>query len=584
MKIQHWAIIFIIIMFPFSIVCRNTINKKILVLQEESRYNNINDNATYDAASQIRELFEQYMETEVNSKNFPLTEEIRQAAVDRFFNTLCINFNLPFGKEQAEAYFGQYIPALIVIGYDGLYVYSYEVVDDEYKFFWKPKIPYSYNYNGVLINFTLDNYVKIFASSLGKDYRFSQGYTLVDGSNQGTYLIGGYVGENMDYDFDGNNDFEQGLDNNYGIPLVSEKKENYDTSTSPSERQTVTDFVRNSLSTYSLQSENNDGNLSYFLYEYGFATGAWFGNSGTEAEFCRNLENLLITDDKVELSHLRARDAKVNFEAVNVDYQFDDNNQIIPGTDASEFHKLRRETIINTITKTLVDEFNEHNTIAHAMGLTYTFNIPDISRDEWNNTIDDVSVLSFIQGLPMGPDSFYNNYSLGGARIVESLEYYGEIVNDFSDPDNKDNRHRVYHVEGCKLLPMINGKYIVGVGRATTDPYSNPMEDYLKDPFFGTPEYNIDPDHVTPTNPNYDKTVIKNIYLLYELMNTGTTQEDRLKNRDFILKAYHGKNGPPEYNTYKNGKQRLSSGVVFSTFSIDQCRQMGFYPCKECCL
>ena len=59
MKIQHWAIIFIIIILPFSIICRNTISKKNLLLRDETRINNIIDNATYDAVSQIIEISEE---------------------------------------------------------------------------------------------------------------------------------------------------------------------------------------------------------------------------------------------------------------------------------------------------------------------------------------------------------------------------------------------------------------------------------------------------------------------------------------------------------------------------------------------
>ena len=34
MKIQHWAIIFIIIILPFSIICRDTIKKKNILLRD----------------------------------------------------------------------------------------------------------------------------------------------------------------------------------------------------------------------------------------------------------------------------------------------------------------------------------------------------------------------------------------------------------------------------------------------------------------------------------------------------------------------------------------------------------------------
>ena len=94
--------------------------------------------------------------------------------------------------------------------------------------------------------------------------------------------------------------------------------------------------------------------------------------------------------------------------------------------------------------------------------MSYNFNIPDIGRDQWNNTIDDISVLAFFQGMPMGSDSYYNNYSLGGARIVQSNYLYGETVKIGSE------EHHVYHKHYCPLIPKdANGNIIYSDGANT---------------------------------------------------------------------------------------------------------------------
>ena len=54
MKIQHWAIIFIILVLPLSIMCRSMITKKNLTLRDETRYNNIIDNAKRYAKTKIK--------------------------------------------------------------------------------------------------------------------------------------------------------------------------------------------------------------------------------------------------------------------------------------------------------------------------------------------------------------------------------------------------------------------------------------------------------------------------------------------------------------------------------------------------
>lgn len=55
MKLIHWAIIFIIIILPFSLICRNNINNRFMALKDEVRINNAVDTATQDAADLLAE-------------------------------------------------------------------------------------------------------------------------------------------------------------------------------------------------------------------------------------------------------------------------------------------------------------------------------------------------------------------------------------------------------------------------------------------------------------------------------------------------------------------------------------------------
>ena len=434
MKIQHWAIIFIIIILPISIICRNVISKKNLLLRDETRYNNIIDNATYDAVSQILEVSEELG----YGKNIPITEGVADAAIDRFFNTLSVNFNMPIGRELAESYFCQYIPAIIIIGYDGLYIYSYEQNASGYDFVLKPKIPYSCTYTpegsseSVVINFTLDNYVKIYF----QDYTFMKDLPDINGNinKEGTHVLEGYIGNYLDVDQNGVDDLNDML-NSEGIlvkydsslgELYADNDDPYGINNFSSKSVEQKDYILNVLPSFT-------DNLSYILQK-------WADNGSVTS---RNIAYYLtIFYDK----------------NAGQDYVYNDQGDIV--TYASEFNQLRRETIINLITSVLKQEFNEHNSYADYMGITYNFNIPDIGRDQWNNTIDDISVLAFFQGMPMGSETYYNNYSLGGARIVKANYLYAETVTDGSDIE-----HRVYHKYYCPLIPRdINGnpKYSEG--------------------------------------------------------------------------------------------------------------------------
>ncbi|RJG21349.1 hypothetical protein [Paenibacillus thiaminolyticus] len=96
--------------------------------------------------------------------------------------------------------------------------------------------------------------------------------------------------------------------------------------------------------------------------------------------------------------------------------------------DDEHFDAIRRITIINTIQDALERAINKHNEWASRNGVSYTFTLPTISNEEWNNTIDDVGFVAFIQGLPIG-HSTYNNYALGGSRLLKAKVLYGTTIN-----------------------------------------------------------------------------------------------------------------------------------------------------------
>ncbi|MNE83560.1 hypothetical protein D3C80_1803830 [compost metagenome] len=50
--------------------------------------------------------------------------------------------------------------------------------------------------------------------------------------------------------------------------------------------------------------------------------------------------------------------------------------------------------------------------------MSYIFTLPFISQEDWHNTLDDVGMMVFLQGIPIG-DQYYNNYALGGGRLLK---------------------------------------------------------------------------------------------------------------------------------------------------------------------
>lgn len=374
MKIVHWSIIFIAIILPFSIICRTTIQQKILVLQDQTTINNALDNATYDAVGQIIEVSEELG----YGKNIPITKNVAEAAIDRFFQSLAVNFNLPSNIDVSKEYFGQYIPVILIVGYDGVFVYSYELTDEGYKYVMKPKIPYAYTISEShtnpnlrhVINFTLGNDIKMYIPALD------------------LYFAGTLSDKN-----------QTELD----ISTLESALVNY--TSLPKKREFIEKYLARSTANASL--------VLYAIEEY------FGGTAGNIPDYLFDRNNL---------------------NKILEDYEYNEKGLVI--RDASDFHKLRRDVIINLITSILSEEVNEHNTYADLIGVTYNFNIPNIGKDQWNNTIDDISILAFFQGMPIGTDSYYNNYSLGGARIVQANYFYA------TDRDGK----KLYHKHNCPVM------------------------------------------------------------------------------------------------------------------------------------
>jgi len=97
-------------------------------------------------------------------------------------------------------------------------------------------------------------------------------------------------------------------------------------------------------------------------------------------------------------------------------------------TDEQLFDAVRRQTIIARIQDELAHAINQNNEKVRRNGISYTFTLPTIPDEEWQNSINDVGVIAFIQGLPMG-SGVYNNYALGGSRILRASLYYGVTQN-----------------------------------------------------------------------------------------------------------------------------------------------------------
>ncbi len=193
MKLQNFAVIFIIIMLPISMILSMYTGNLIDVANREALYNSILLNSTYDAvkAYQMNTIGNSY-ESENNSK----VRDVN-ASINSFFNSLASGFtSTGLSKDELT----DYIPAMLYTLYDGYYVYgTYDnIVDTEGQVSYntegkvrnkqyglKPYIYYSCEYADqaetydLVVNYTLDNYITVtgmYTANGSKQYISKSGY------------------------------------------------------------------------------------------------------------------------------------------------------------------------------------------------------------------------------------------------------------------------------------------------------------------------------------------------------------------------------------------------------------------------
>lgn len=371
MKIQHYAIIFIMIILPFSLVCKSKINNKIDALNNETRINNALDVATMDAIDTLIDLNNEYYAM-YDGQTINVTPDIAREGIKVFFESLAVNEGLPFtsGERSAEAYFSSYIPAIVVVAYDGFYIYSMEqTASNNYEYVLSPKIPYAYKDepSGCYIHFTLGNEIKL----------YTKDGTLYEGE-----FTKNYINESIkEYA-----EISDVLENNTGSNPVVLSEDNLKI----------------------LPSLTRD--MSLIMYALNLNESREYTTKPCSGECLPSFLNIYYDTS----SGATQKNPMLNDYEVNR-----------PDDEVSDFNKIRRETIINVIIETLNEKINNHNRYADIMGITYDFFLPTIDNADWINAVDDVSIMAFVQGIPTGTETYYNSYALGASRIIRSSYIYG---------------------------------------------------------------------------------------------------------------------------------------------------------------
>ena len=125
-----------------------------------------------------------------------------------------------------------------------------------------------------------------------------------------------------------------------------------------------------------------------------------------------------------------------NIFVINSNNNPDPENDGAYATSVLAQHK--KDIIINTIEKNL----SQATAQAQGMNPNYEYRLPQLSYDEWEQALSNISIIAFMQGMPIGL-KYYNNYAIATSTLNK----------EFVDPDElyfagKDDQY--YHQRQCE--------------------------------------------------------------------------------------------------------------------------------------
>ena len=443
MRIQDLAIIFIIIILPISIILGAYTQMQISTISLQTEYDMKLTAATNDAIKAFQ------INTANSSTSDIANSKIRdiEASVSVFKSSIKSVFGM---NGYSEDEMNEYIPALVYTMYDGFYIYSrfnnqnylYQTEKDdngntsyvlnngekvpidqngENVLGLKPYISYSVKYNpssdlDIVITYSLDNYISI------------KGMVKTDGEKQywdkSGYLIDGIKKDELSGKITYNGvEIDQNVVLSEDLPAIgSLEKGTYK-------------YVRDNGTKYYLDANNErviyflNGNLmeikptsgniesSYDKYKDMIEKGESAYKFYDEAnEFTQSVKNVL-----ANLTNKDAQDFIINSNGETIQttvFSDEDEYKIFDfNSDSSKpektiecrrsiFNPQRLAVIKNKIRTNLAIAITNFNS-----AYNIEFQMPELTEEDWAKAMNNISLISFIQGIDIGGKT-YNGYTI----------------------------------------------------------------------------------------------------------------------------------------------------------------------------
>ena len=337
----------------------------------------------------------------------------------------------------------------------------------------KSYIPYSATYHkdadgsnpaiDITINYTLDNFMTI-EGTIGNVYYTKSGY-LIDQNLVKSIVVDGTTFDNSDVN-SWKRYSEETLKSYIYDPQHHEVKVNLDEIVYTSYGTTVTSSLSISNQDGKVEVSNGTGSgsevrywndaqsaVEYYVDSYIFSKWVYTNLSGLQASTLKSTPYSVSDIQNTATQNLTDqttlyKDMLHNFDGDN-SLPFEGNNNN-PESDESPFYEHKRHVIKNSITYNLVLSMIVYTEESR----TTEFNMPVFSEEEWNRILNNVSIVSFMEGMRCGL-KYYNNYA-----IVTSTN------NEISVTDNE-----IYYVP--RILQEIDASTGAKIVSALDDDYVN---------------------------------------------------------------------------------------------------------------
>ena len=499
MKLQHLGVIFAIIIIPISITLSTYIQSQIDAIVLQKLYDSSLYDATYDTVKA-------FQINTVNNKFSTISDsKIRdlEAAVNVFYNSLGASLGASgYDKNTLKSY----TPALLFNLYDGFYIYSkydnqgtakvdptYEVTTD---YGIKPFIYYSARYKAgtdtdFVVNYTLDNYITIMGRIDGT-YETRSGY-LIDTSTcvpDDYEMIDGKLTNCSYFNYNGVIIRETGeelkeylvvLKTDGTIDEARSKEYSYLTYNSQkiysdgTKRYWYNDYQLSEVKDVSILSTISNTSTSAFeYYKSAYEFSMWVNDEIGDI----TVENLVDNNGNHYGTYQIANEVgePISFTGnyyETLAYQIGPTDNIFK-TDVTGNDPMLSESNFNEHRKAIIRKTIEDN-LKIAIGnfsasgaQAYEFALPVLSEIDWDKIVNNISILTLLQGIPTRY-KFYNNYA------VVTNNKNQEVVDNSSIYLVDETNHK-YHKPGCtelietgttgnlvgynKILSKRNGKWI----------------------------------------------------------------------------------------------------------------------------